>query len=90
MNVWVEILGCIGGVLTSFAFVPQFIKLKKSRSALGVSIQTYFITTVGGMIWLAYGIFKQSIALILCNLFNILICSCIFYLVQKFKANADY
>ena len=55
MNVWVEILGCVAGILTSSSFVPQFIKLKKQRIALGGSIQTYVFACVGSLIWLLYG-----------------------------------
>jgi len=88
MNVWVEILGCVAGILTSSSFVPQFIKLKKQRIALGVSIQTYVFACVGSLIWLLYGTFKHSIALILFNLFNVVISICIIYLVKKFNFNA--
>ena len=84
MNGWVELMGCIAGVLTSFAFFPQIIKLLRTKQSMGISIGMYACTTIGCSIWFIYGIFLQSIALIVFNFINILSTLIIVYLSYRY------
>ena len=70
MSIWIEIIGCVAGVLTSASYVPQLIKLIHERKADGVSIHTYWCAFIGSVLWLGYGVLNQSIALIFFNGFN--------------------
>ena len=35
---WVELMGCVAGVMTSFAFFPQIAKLLKTKQSMGISV----------------------------------------------------
>tara|TARA_A100000164_G_C21668489_1_gene658410 strand:- start:191 stop:457 length:267 start_codon:yes stop_codon:yes gene_type:complete len=82
---WIEVLGCFAGVLTSFAFVPQIFKLLRTKYSNGISIFTYFITLTGCFLWLIYGVFLGSFALIAFNVINIITSLMIIYLSKKYQ-----
>lgn len=63
----IEIIGLIAGVLTTTAFVPQVYKTWKSKSAEGLSLTMFLVFFVGIILWLIYGIYIQSLAMILAN-----------------------
>ena len=62
-----EIIGLIAGALTTTAFVPQVYKTWKSKSAEGLSLTMFLVFFVGIILWLIYGIYIQSLAMILAN-----------------------
>lgn len=62
-----EILGIIAGTLTTICFVPQAIKLIRSRHTEGVSLLMYAIFTLGVFFWLTYGIVLESRPMIVAN-----------------------
>ena len=62
-----EMIGLVAGVLTTSAFVPQVYKTWKSKSADGLSLTMYLVFFVGIILWLIYGIYIQSFAMILTN-----------------------
>ncbi|MGV8945899.1 MAG: SemiSWEET family sugar transporter [Lutibacter sp.] len=62
-----EMIGLVAGVLTTSAFVPQVYKTWKSKSADGLSLTMYLVFFVGIILWLIYGIYIQSLAMILAN-----------------------
>ena len=71
MALFVELLGCLAGVLTSVAYFPQIVKLLKTKQAAGISIPMYFCSLTGCVLWFFYGVIINSIALIIFNVINI-------------------
>ena len=69
------IIGIAAATLTMFGFLPQGIKMIKTRSAKDVSGLTLIQFSIGGMLWLLYGIHLNDIIIIganavsLCTLF---------------------
>ncbi len=64
---WKEILGFIGGVLTTGSLVPQIWRLFKLKSAREISLTftTFYIFGIG--FWLSYGIVQGLASIILWN-----------------------
>tara|TARA_A100001011_G_C13605168_1_gene553757 strand:+ start:182 stop:442 length:261 start_codon:yes stop_codon:yes gene_type:complete len=81
---WIEIIGCVAGVLTSFAFFPQIIKLLKTKQSAGISISTFVCTFAGCSIWFVYGVFIDSFAIVLFNLINVITTITIIFLSRKY------
>lgn len=50
-----ELLGLIAGVCTTIAFVPQVLKIWKSKQADDISLATFAIFSTGVALWLVYG-----------------------------------
>lgn len=63
-----EILGLIGGSLSCITFVPQIFKTYKSRSVEDISVSTFLIVLTSTIVWIFYGVFKDSISVILTNI----------------------
>ena len=66
-----EFLGLIGGLLTTFAFVPQIIRIFRTKSAKDISLTFNLMVIVGGTLWLTYGIMDRLFPLILWNILGI-------------------
>jgi len=51
----VELLGLLAGFLTTASFIPQVIKILKTRDTSGISLVMYVALTLGLMLWFWYG-----------------------------------
>jgi MtN3 and saliva related transmembrane protein len=60
-------LGLIAGALTTAAFIPQVVKIWKSRHTQDISLGMFSIFSVGVFLWLLYGIQLGALPLILSN-----------------------
>jgi len=64
---WVEILGGIAGFCTTFAFVPQVVKIYR-QGGRDLSYATLSFYLFGVLLWLAYGLILHVQAVALTNL----------------------
>ncbi|AOW22074.1 SemiSWEET transporter [Urechidicola croceus] len=64
----IEIIGLIAAVLTTSAFIPQVVKTKKTKDVESLSLPMYLVMLSGVLLWLVYGIYINSAAIILANL----------------------
>ena len=60
-------LGFIAGILTTVAFIPQVIKIWKSKHARDISLGMFAIFSSGVLLWLFYGIQIGALPVILSN-----------------------
>ena len=65
-GLWVAILGTVGGFCTTFAFVPQLIKIWR-QGGKDLSYGMLFVYLFGVSLWLAYGILTHATAVTLTN-----------------------
>ena len=63
----VEIIGFIAALLTTSAFVPQVLKVWKSKSTLGVSVSMYLVMLLGVFLWGVYGYIIESRSIMIAN-----------------------
>ncbi len=63
----VELLGMAAGCLTTGSFIPQAIKIMRTRDVSGISLLMYIALAVGLMLWLLYGIINGQISIIAAN-----------------------
>ena len=62
-----EIIGLIAAVCTTFAFIPQVMKVWKTKHTKDLSLRMYSIMFIGILLWLVYGIRIDSLSIILAN-----------------------
>ncbi|WP_422398052.1 SemiSWEET family sugar transporter [Spiroplasma endosymbiont of Colias croceus] len=67
MNIFIEILGYLAAICIPLAFLPQTIKLIKTRNTSGLSIFSYSIYQLGGLTFLIFGILRNDIPMITCQ-----------------------
>jgi len=60
-------IGFFAAFCTTIAFVPQVIKVYKSKSTKDISLYMFLIFTIGVLSWLIYGIIIFNIPVILAN-----------------------
>lgn len=61
------VLGFIAGVLTTVAFVPQVVKIWRSKQAHDISLGMFVLFSIGVALWIAYGVLISSVPVILAN-----------------------
>ena len=62
-----SIVGSTAAALTMFSFIPQIIKILKTKSAKDVSLVTLLGLSVGVSLWIAYGIHLKDAIIITAN-----------------------
>ena len=62
-----EVIGLIAAFLTTAAYIPQSIRVLKTRDTRSISLGMYAMMTVGIACWFVYGIMLNSLSLILAN-----------------------
>lgn len=64
---WKELLGFIGGALTTGGFFPQVWRLFRLRSAREISLLFTVLFLLGVAFWLSYGILLGRLPIIIWN-----------------------
>ena len=63
----VTLLGLAAAFLTTLAFVPQAVKIIRTRHTKDISLWMYILLNIGLVLWLTYGVLLRDPALILAN-----------------------
>jgi len=63
-----QIIGILAALLTTFGFVPQIIKMRRTKSVKDMSIVTLFQFSAGVFLWTLYGIYLGDLILITANI----------------------
>jgi MtN3 and saliva related transmembrane protein len=63
----IEIMGMVAAVLTTSSLVPQVHKTWNNKSTKDISLTMYLAMFFGVVLWLIYGIFHESVPMIVAN-----------------------
>lgn len=86
----IEILGLIAGALTTLAYVPQVVKVWRSRSARDISLGMFLLMNIGIALWLVYGMLIGSPGLIAANVVTLCLTAAVLVAKLKFdRPNAN-
>ena len=66
-------LGSVAGFCTTVAFLPQVLKVWRTRSARDVSMGMYSVFTLGVICWLAYGWLLMIWPIIVANIVTLVL-----------------
>ena len=80
-----DTLGFAAGFLTTLAFVPQVLKIWRSKSAGDVSLPAFATFTVGIGIWIVYGIVKHDMPIVLWNVVTLALSAAILAMKVKYR-----
>jgi len=67
MLIQADLIGYCAAMLTTFAFVPQTIKIIRSRDTRAISFWMYVAFTIGIALWFCYGVALGSWPIIISN-----------------------
>ena len=62
-----ELIGFIAAVCTTFAFLPQVIKVWKTKQTKDLSLRMYTVMFIGICLWFVFGLRINSLSIILAN-----------------------
>ena len=62
-----SLIGFAAGFLTTVAFVPQVVKIWRSKSAEDVSLVTFLAFTLGVALWIVFGVVQKEPPIIVWN-----------------------
>ena len=54
------VVGMVGGALTTISFLPQVIKVVRTRSVGDLSLPMFVIHAAGDCMWIAYGVMTRD------------------------------
>ena len=64
---FVSLIGSIAAVCTTVAFLPQVVKVIKTKQTKDIALGMYAIMIVGIVLWLIYGILIEKCPVIIAN-----------------------
>jgi|TARA_B110000261_G_scaffold72834_1_gene84702 MtN3 and saliva related transmembrane protein len=64
----IEIIGLIAAAFTTSSFLPQVIKIWKTKQTKDISTTMYIAMLIGTGFWLYYGLIIGSLAIIVANI----------------------
>jgi MtN3 and saliva related transmembrane protein len=68
-----EIIGAISAVLTTTAFLPQVIKVLKTKKTQDLSYGMLLMQSSGNFMWIIYGLMISSWSLTIANILTFLL-----------------
>ncbi|MGT2847034.1 SemiSWEET transporter [Streptococcus massiliensis] len=78
-------IGTIAAVLTTFAFLPQVIKIIKTKDTESIALGMYLMQVTGIALWLAHGIHIDDLPLIVANSISFVLSGIILIYKLRYK-----
>jgi MtN3 and saliva related transmembrane protein len=81
----IEIIGFLAGGLTTASFVPQVYKTWKTKSTENLSLTMLSLFFIGISLWFTYGVYVNSLAMIVTNAITAVLSITLIYFKIKYK-----
>ena len=78
-------IGSIAAILTTFAFLPQVIKVIKTKGTESIALCMYLMQVVGIALWLFHGLVIDDLPSIMANGVSLILSGTILYYKLKYK-----
>ena len=82
---WILLIGLAAAVLTTSSFVPQIVKIIRTKGTKDISLLMYVVITIGFFLWLLYGVLREDPAIIFANVIALILGFCVLVLKIKYK-----
>ena len=83
-----EVVGLGAAALTTLAYVPQVVRIVRTRSAHDISWWMFGIMTAGALLWLVYGLRLPSLPVVAANVVTLALLALILVLKWRFGRDA--
>ena len=78
-----DLFGYTAAACTTIAYIPQAVKVFKSRHTKDISMGMFLIMTFGLLFWLVYGFMLNSLPIIAANIITVVLAGYILYMKIK-------
>lgn len=82
----ITLLGLTAGTLTTLSFVPQVVKIWKSKSAEDISFGMFTMFSLGILLWVIYGLLIESPPLVIANAVTLILAIAILLLKRRYRS----
>lgn len=82
-----DYIGHLAGFCTTISFLPQVIRVWKTRSVEDISLGMYMLFVIGVLLWLIYALWIQAWPLVLPNMVTLVLAGAV--LVFKIRHMDD-
>jgi MtN3 and saliva related transmembrane protein len=86
---YLNLLGLLAGTLTTLAFLPQLMKVWKTKSTDDISLAMFSVLCIGVLLWIIYGILIRSLPVFLSNLVTFVLAFLILIIKIKHPRSHD-
>lgn len=84
-EMWIEAIGLVAGALGIVAWIPQIRDVWIHEQHEGISLTTFSVVTVALALWLLYGILVKSLAMIVANVFTLVVILAVLVGVRRLR-----
>ncbi|MDD5136614.1 MAG: SemiSWEET transporter [Candidatus Omnitrophica bacterium] len=63
----IDLVGMVAGICTTISFLPQVVKIVRTKHTRDISLPMYVIFSLGVFMWACYGFMTNSLPIILAN-----------------------
>lgn len=86
----IDTIGYIAAFLTTYAFVPQAVKVWREDDTRAISLGMYILFVVGIAMWLVYGVLIESLPMTFANTLTLMLaCSILYKKISHVRAGED-
>ena len=85
LNFILKYIGFFAAFCTTIAFLPQALKVYKSKSTKDISLYMFVIFTIGVFSWLVYGVIISDLPIILANAVTLILSLFILLFKLRYK-----
>jgi MtN3 and saliva related transmembrane protein len=79
------IIGLLAATCTTFSFLPQAVKVIRTKQTKDLSLVMYSVFTLGVFLWLMYGILVKDAPLIIANIITFILAAIILIMKIRYK-----
>ena len=80
-----DALGIVAGTLTTLSFVPQLLRIVRTRSAADISWGMFSVFAVGTILWVIWGFTQNAVPVILANVVTLVLAAIIMILKWRYS-----
>ena len=81
----IKLHGFAAATCTTLAYAPQFIKVRKTRSAEDISLGMFHVLLLGLALWLIYGLLSGDAPLVTANAITMVLAGGILFMKLKYS-----
>lgn len=82
-------IGLVAAFCTTLAFLPQVIKIWKTKSVGDLSFGTFTVFTFGVAMWLVYGLLIDDMPVIIANVVTLALQSTILFQMVRYRVRSQ-
>lgn len=80
---YITILGLVAAFFGTISFIPQVVKVYKTKRTEDISLGSYLLLSVTSILWTSYGILMKDLPIIIAN--SLILILTLSILIQKIK-----